>query len=212
MASAEGTQNAAVATEEYVNKVADKTAGAAVKRYFTIPGRDPFEELEWEIRDAFIPGKDKPAFEQKGVEFPKFWSQTATNIVAQKYFRGRMGAPERESSVKQMIGRIVDTIGGWGSAGGYFASDEEAQIFQHDQVGRQDAARGEDGRPRRRPPRHRGVHLVQVARGGEGARPRAGRLRHVARLAGLGVDPVPEREQLRSRHRRLHGGGGRRRG
>src|SRR5437667_454139 len=130
MASAEGTQNAAVATEEYVNTVADKTAGAAVKRYFTIPGRDPFEELEWELRDAFIAGKDKPTFEQKGVEFPKFWSQTATNIVAQKYFRGRMSSPEREFSVKQMIGRVVDTIGGWGRAGGYFASDEEADTFE----------------------------------------------------------------------------------
>src|SRR6266704_1499957 len=130
MASAEGTQNAAVATEEYVNTVADKTAGAAVKRYFTIPGRDPFEELEWELRDAFIAGKDKPTFEQKGVEFPKFWSQTATNIVAQKYFRGRMSAPERESSVKQMIGRVVDTIAGWGREGGYFASEEEAETFE----------------------------------------------------------------------------------
>jgi ribonucleoside-diphosphate reductase alpha chain len=130
MASAEGTQNAAVATEEYVNTVADKTAGAAVKRYFTIPGRDPFEELEWELRDAFIAGKDKPTFEQKGVEFPKFWSQTATNIVAQKYFRGRMSSPERESSVKQMIGRVVDTISGWGRDGGYFASDEEAETFE----------------------------------------------------------------------------------
>src|SRR6266480_4152589 len=130
MASAEGTQNAAVATEEYVNKVADKTAGAAVKRYFTIPGRDPFEELEWELRDAFIAGKDKPTFEQKGVEFPKFWSQTATNIVAQKYFRGRMSSPERESSVKQMIGRVVDTIAGWGREGGYFASEEEAETFE----------------------------------------------------------------------------------
>src|SRR3989454_1064222 len=130
MASAEGTQNAAVATEEYVNKVADKTAGAAVKRYFTIPGRDPFEELEWELRDAFIAGKDKPTFEQKGVEFPKFWSQTATNIVAQKYFRGRMSSPERESSVKQMIGRVVDTIAGWGRDGGYFATEEEAETFE----------------------------------------------------------------------------------
>src|SRR6266567_2289777 len=130
MASAEGTQNAAVATEEYVNKVADKTAGAAVKRYFTIPGRDPFEELEWELRDAFIAGKDKPTFEQKGVEFPKFWSQTATNIVAQKYFRGRMSSPERESSVKQMIGRVVDTVGRWGRDGGYFASDDEAETFE----------------------------------------------------------------------------------
>src|SRR6184192_229066 len=130
MASAEGTQNAAVATEEYVNKVADKTAGAAVKRYFTIPGRDPFEELEWETRDAYIPGKDKPVFEQKGVEFPKFWSQTATNIVAQKYFRGRMSSPERERSVKHMISRVADTIGAWGRAGGYFASDEEADTFE----------------------------------------------------------------------------------
>src|SRR5437868_3976841 len=130
MASAEGTQNAAVATEEYVNTVADKTAGAAVKRYFTIPGRDPFEELEWELRDAFIAGKDKPTFEQKGVEFPKFWSQTATNIVAQKYFRGRMSSPERESSVKQMIGRVVDTIAGWGRDGGYFATEDEAETFE----------------------------------------------------------------------------------
>jgi ribonucleoside-diphosphate reductase alpha chain len=130
MASAEGTQNAAIATEEYVNKVADETAGAAVKRVFTIPGRDPFEELEWELRDAFIAGKDKPTFEQKGVEFPKFWSQTATNIVAQKYFRGRMSSPERESSVKQMIGRVVDTIAGWGREGGYFASEEEAESFE----------------------------------------------------------------------------------
>src|SRR5213079_3127248 len=115
---------------EYVNTVADKTAGAAVKRYFTIPGRDPFEELEWELRDAFIAGKDKPTFEQKEVEFPKFWSQTATNIVAQKYFRGRMSSPERERSVKQMIGRVVDTVSAWGREGGYFATDEEAKTFE----------------------------------------------------------------------------------
>src|SRR6185503_4327095 len=69
------------------------------------PGRDPFDEIEWETRDALIPGKNGPAFEQRDVEFPKFWSQTATNIVAQKYFRGRMASPERERSVKQMIGR-----------------------------------------------------------------------------------------------------------
>ena len=87
----------------------DKTASLAVRRYFTIPGRDPFDEIEWEIRDAFIPGKEKLVFDQKDVEFPKFWSQTATNIVAQKYFRGRMTSPERERSVKQMIGRVVDT-------------------------------------------------------------------------------------------------------
>ena len=130
MASAEGTQQAAAATEEYVNTVADDKASTAVKRYFTIPGRDPFEELEWELRDAFIAGKDKPTFEQKEVEFPKFWSQTATNIVAQKYFRGRMSSPERERSVKQMIGRVVDTVSAWGRDGGYFATDEEAETFE----------------------------------------------------------------------------------
>src|SRR5216110_2725398 len=130
MASAEGTESAAVATEGYVNTVADRTAGAAVKRYFTIPGRDPFEELEWELRDAFIAGKDKPTFEQQGVEFPKFWSQTVTNIVAQKYFRGRMSSPERERSVKQMIGRVVDTVSAWGREGGYFSTDEEAETFE----------------------------------------------------------------------------------
>jgi ribonucleoside-diphosphate reductase alpha chain len=122
MASAEKLQ-----TE---NTVVDEESSLGVKRHFTIPGRDPFEEIEWEIRDAFIPGKDKPAFEQKAVEFPKFWSQTATNIVAQKYFRGRLGSPERETSVKQMIGRIVDTIGRWGRDGGYFADEDEALTFE----------------------------------------------------------------------------------
>ena len=63
--------------------------------------------------DALIPGRDGPAFEQREVEFPKFWSQTATNIVAQKYFRGRLSSPERERSVKQMIGRVVETITAW---------------------------------------------------------------------------------------------------
>jgi ribonucleoside-diphosphate reductase alpha chain len=112
------------------NKVVEEGARVGVKRFFTIPGRDPFDEVEWEIRDAFIPGKDKPAFEQKGVEFPRFWSQTATNIVAQKYFRGRLSSPERESSVKQMIGRVVTTIGTWGRDGGYFADEDEAQAFE----------------------------------------------------------------------------------
>src|SRR5881409_1835829 len=121
------TQTTAETTE---NLVVDDGAQLGVRRYFTIPGRDPFDEVEWETRDAFIAGKDKPVFEQKGVEFPKFWSQTATNIVAQKYFRGRMSAPERESSVKQMIGRVVDTIAGWGREGGYFASEDEAETFE----------------------------------------------------------------------------------
>ena len=131
MASAARTGTAPVIEDEaLVNSVADAARPCGVKRYFTIPGRDPFDEIEWELRDAFIPGKDGPVFEQKGVEFPKFWSQTATNIVAQKYFRGRMSSPERESSVKQMIGRVVDTAVAWGREGGYFADEDEADTFE----------------------------------------------------------------------------------
>ena len=76
------------------------------------------------------PRQGEAVFDEKEVEFPKFWSQTATNIVAQKYFRGRMTSPERERSVKQMIGRVVDTISGWGRADGYFATEEEAETFE----------------------------------------------------------------------------------
>src|SRR5205809_3251687 len=130
MASAKQQIEAPVTALENENQVVHEDASLAVRRYFTIPGRDPFDEVEWETRDAFIPGKEKPAFEQKAVEFPKFWSQTATNIVAQKYFRGRMSSPDRERSVKQMIGRVADTIVGWGRDGGYFASDEEAETFE----------------------------------------------------------------------------------
>ena len=130
MAAAKAVDTVEISEEQLENAVAQAAATVGVKRFFTIPGRDPFEEIEWETRDALIPGKDGPAFEQKDVEFPKFWSQTATNIVAQKYFRGRMGSPDRERSVKQMIGRVVDTIGGWGREGGYFADEAEAETFE----------------------------------------------------------------------------------
>src|SRR5947209_13744808 len=130
MATADEIQTAQNSAETAGNTVVDDGAQLGVRRYFTLPGRDPFDEIEWETRDAFIPGKDKPVFEQKDVEFPRFWSQTATNIVAQKYFRGRMSSPERESSVKQMIGRVVDTISAWGRKDGYFATDEEADTFE----------------------------------------------------------------------------------
>jgi ribonucleoside-diphosphate reductase alpha chain len=130
MASVEDRTSSTQTVEEVVNSVVDEAARLGVRRFFTIPGRDPFDEIEWEIRDATIPGKNGPAFEQRGVEFPKFWSQTATNIVAQKYFRGRLSSPERESSVKQMIGRVADTAVAWGKQGGYFADDEEADTFE----------------------------------------------------------------------------------
>jgi len=130
MASVEQQQSTDTATDEVLNTVVDEGARLGVRRFFTIPGRDPFDEIEWETRDATIPGRTGPAFEQRGVEFPKFWSQTATNIVAQKYFRGRLSSPERESSVRQMIGRVVDTVVAWGRKGGYFADDDEAQTFE----------------------------------------------------------------------------------
>src|SRR5467141_3022237 len=130
MASVEQKNTEEIPADEVVNTVVDDGARLGVRRFFTIPGRDPFDEIEWEIRDAVIPGKNGPAFEQRGVEFPKFWSQTATNIVAQKYFRGRLSSPERESSVRQMIGRVVDTAVGGGKQGGYFVDDEDAETFE----------------------------------------------------------------------------------
>jgi ribonucleoside-diphosphate reductase alpha chain len=104
--------------------------GLAIERRFSSPGTHPFDEVEWEKRDAVIGDPAAPAFEQRGVEFPKSWSQNATNIVAQKYFRGQLGSEQRESSVKQMIGRVAGTISGWGREGGYFASDEDADAFE----------------------------------------------------------------------------------
>ena len=105
--------------------------GLSLERYFTRPGIDPFDEVEWEVRSAVIGSeKGEIVFEQKDVEVPKFWSQTATNVVASKYFRGTLGTPERERSVKQLIGRVVRTIGGWGRAQGYFNTEADAQTFE----------------------------------------------------------------------------------
>ena len=104
--------------------------GLAIERRFSSPGTHPFDQIEWEVRDAVIGNPESPAFEQRGVEFPKSWSQNATNIVAQKYFRGQLGTEKRESSVKQMIGRVAGTISEWGRTGGYFASNEDAEAFE----------------------------------------------------------------------------------
>ncbi|MGZ5419070.1 MAG: vitamin B12-dependent ribonucleotide reductase, partial [Solirubrobacterales bacterium] len=104
--------------------------GLAIERRFSTEGVHPFDELDWEMRDAVIGDPENPAFEQRGVEFPESWTQNATNIVAQKYFRGRLGSDERESSVKQMVGRVAGTIAAWGREGGYFASDADADAFE----------------------------------------------------------------------------------
>jgi ribonucleoside-diphosphate reductase alpha chain len=99
----------------------------SVERYFTTPGEHPFDTVDWEQRDARIGHGEHVAFEQAGVEFPKSWSQNATNIVAQKYFRGQLGDPAREHSVKQMIGRVAGTIAAWGRERGYFAAGTAAE-------------------------------------------------------------------------------------
>ncbi|MGH2912002.1 MAG: vitamin B12-dependent ribonucleotide reductase, partial [Solirubrobacteraceae bacterium] len=111
---------------------AQSAPGAAltVERLFTSADTHPFDTIEWELRDARIGHGDRVAFEQTDVEFPKSWSQNATNIVAQKYFRGQIGHPARERSVKQMISRVAGTIAGWGRERGYFASEEDAGAFE----------------------------------------------------------------------------------
>jgi ribonucleoside-diphosphate reductase alpha chain len=110
----------------------DVHAGQAltVRRKFTSPGVHPFDTIEWELRDARIGHGGKVAFEQEGVEFPRTWSQNATNIVAQKYFRGQLDSPTRERSVKQMISRVAGTIADWGRARGYFATPADGDAFE----------------------------------------------------------------------------------
>jgi ribonucleoside-diphosphate reductase alpha chain len=111
--------------------LAPERLSIGLRRLFTSPGVDPYDEVVWERRDARITNfKDGVvAFEQTGVEFPLSWSQNATNIVAQKYFRGTVGTPEREDSLRQVIDRVADTITTWGREGGYFADDAEADAF-----------------------------------------------------------------------------------
>ena len=107
--------------------------GLDFDRYFTKDGIDPFDEVDWELRSAVIANeRGELVFEQRDVEFPKFWSQQATNIVVSKYFRGQIGTPERERSVKQLIGRVVDTITGWAREQKYFASEDDLQAFSDD--------------------------------------------------------------------------------
>jgi len=115
--------------------IKDERPGLTFERFFTRQGVDPFETVEWERRDAVISGADgKVFFEQRGVEFPKTWSQTATNVVVQKYFRGTLGTKEREGSVRQMIARVADTIYGWGKADGYFKTEADAWAFRDELV------------------------------------------------------------------------------
>ena len=113
-------------------KTARSDSTLRIRRFFTTEGIHPYDEIEWELRDAVIQNHrtGEVAFEQRGVEFPKSWSQNATNIAAQKYFRGTQGTPDREASVKTMIDRVVGRYYEEGLARGYFLDDNEAQIFK----------------------------------------------------------------------------------
>ena len=287
--------------------IAPQRSEIGIRRHFTTEGVHPYDEVRWERRDARITNfrDGTVAFEQLGVEVPESWSVNATNILAQKYFRGTLGTEEREWSLRQVADRVADTLTAWGIKDGYFVDDEEALVFnhelkyliihqkaafnspvwfnigvqgvpaaglrvlhprrrghdgldpqlvhrgghhlqgrlgrrrqpvahplvaraaegrrhgvgpgqlharcrrlgRHDQVRRQDAPRRQDGHPRRRPPRRRGLHLVQGDRGAQGPRAARRRLRHGPRRRRQPLDPVPERQQLGAGDRRVHGGG-----
>src|SRR3984885_14892476 len=111
--------------------IAPERMGLSIHRHFARTGEDPYDTVIWERRDARITNcaTGAVAFEQLGVEVPSGWSVNATNILAQKYFRGTAGTPERESSLKQVADRVVDTITAWGRKDGYFVDDAEADIF-----------------------------------------------------------------------------------
>ncbi|MGA8296473.1 MAG: vitamin B12-dependent ribonucleotide reductase [Acidimicrobiales bacterium] len=112
--------------------LADERVDIGITRHFTTKGRHPYDEVEWERRDSMISDyrTGEVAFEQHDVEVPRDWSINATNILAQKYFRGTLGTPEREHSLRQVIDRVADTIADWGARDGYFADDEETEAFR----------------------------------------------------------------------------------
>ena len=112
--------------------LAPEQTGIGIRRHFTTPGVDPYDQVDWERRDARITDyrDGSVAFEQRGVEVPATWSVNATNILAQKYFRGTLGTSERETSLRQVVDRVVDTITQWGAQGGYFVDDAETETFR----------------------------------------------------------------------------------
>ena len=119
--------------DDAIQSATGTRVGLEFPRYFTRPGVDPFDEVEWDLRAAVI-GNEKGhvVFEQRDVEIPRLWSQQATNIVVSKYFRGQMGTPEREHSIRQLIGRVVDTITMWARKQQYFRSEADVSAFSDD--------------------------------------------------------------------------------
>ena len=114
----------------------EERTGINFPKYFTQKletGKTPYDDVQWELRTAAI-GNDKGAiiFEQSDIEVPADWSQTATNIVASKYFHGKLGAPDRERSVAQLVHRVVDTIADWGQGGHYFKTEVDGENFRNE--------------------------------------------------------------------------------
>ena len=128
---AEATRKS-VATASSAPVSAGKSPSAALRfsRFFSKATVSPYDEVQWERRTALISdASGKTIFEQKDVEVPVDWSMTATNIVASKYLHGPLGTPERETGVRQLVGRVAEAIRDWGLAGGYFSTPEDASIF-----------------------------------------------------------------------------------
>jgi ribonucleoside-diphosphate reductase alpha chain len=134
MAEATKKINSSTASQAAPSAAGKTTAALKFERLFSKPGVSPYDELQWENRTASITDANgKSIFEQKDVETPIDWSMTATNIVASKYLHGQVGTPDRETGVRQLIGRVAETIRDWGLANGYFATPEDAAIF-HDEL------------------------------------------------------------------------------
>jgi ribonucleoside-diphosphate reductase alpha chain len=139
-ASVQQSESSAGVTHQPVAETAEPrrtrkstATGLTFPRFFSDADVDPFDEVEWELRSAVIGNeRGEVVFEQRDVEIPRFWSQQATNIVVSKYFRGQLGTPERERSVKQLIGRVVNTITDWARANKYFAAEEDLKAFSDD--------------------------------------------------------------------------------
>ncbi len=120
-----------VSVVQETNESRTRTKGITLSRWYTTPGVDPYDELEWELRTAAITNeKGEVIFKQENCEIPSAWSPMATNVVVSKYFRGGIDTPERETSVRQLISRVTDTISDWGLKDGYFATDQDGETFR----------------------------------------------------------------------------------
>ncbi len=126
-------QAKSVTSQATRNKVDENGKGITVERKYTTSNTHPYDDMTWDTREATITNATgEVVFSQENIEIPSFWSQQATNIVVSKYFRGKLGTPERETSVKQMVTRVSQTISDWGRKGGYFKTEKDAEAFENE--------------------------------------------------------------------------------